>query len=127
MLSMQLSSFSLCFVSFAMLRCVKWIRLFEGLSCLARAKTRLRLSFCGEFSFSFLFRLPIFGIFLSACLILRYRNAVCLMRFTQLIHFMLQLVVSLDLQCSTGRHHRSHFASSDTNFFELRLLVSVVF
>ena len=67
------------------------------------------------------------AVFLSACLILRYRNAVYLMRFTNLIHFMLQLVVSLDLQCSTVRHRRSHFASSDTNFFEIRLLVSVVF
>ena len=34
---------------------------------------------------------------------------------------------NLDLQCSTDRHRRSHFASSDTNFFELRFLVSVVF
>ena len=45
------------------------------------------------------------------------------MRFTLLIHFMLQLVVSRDIQCSTVRHRRSHFASSDTNFFEIRLLV----
>ena len=67
------------------------------------------------------------AVFLSACLILRYRNAVRHMRFTQLIHFMLQFVVSLDLQCLTVRHRSSHFASSDANFFELRLLVSVVF
>ena len=42
----------LSFVSFATLRCFERIRLFEGLSCLARAKTGLQLSFCGEFSFS---------------------------------------------------------------------------
>ena len=40
---------------------------------------------------------------------------------------MLQLVVSIEIQCLTVRHHRSHFASSDTKFFELRLLVSVSF
>ena len=56
---MRLSSFSLCFVSFVMLRCFERIRLVEELSCSTRAKTRLRLSFCGEFSFSFLLRLPI--------------------------------------------------------------------
>ena len=58
-------------------------------------------SFLFLFCFVYLFRTSLssvffFRIFLSACLILRYRNAVCLMRFTQLIHFMLQLVVSLE-------------------------------
>ena len=48
----------LCFFSFAMLRCFKRIRLVEGLSSSTRAKTLLRLTFCGEFSFSFLLRLP---------------------------------------------------------------------
>ena len=94
----------LCFVSFAILQCFERIRLFEGLSRSARVKTRLRLSFCGEFFFSASFtylgllylRYFSSAVFLSACLILRYRNAVCLMRFTQLIHFMLQLVVSLE-------------------------------
>ena len=46
-------------VSFATLRCFERIRLFEGLSCLVHAKTPLQLSFCGDFSFSFLLRLPI--------------------------------------------------------------------
>ena len=136
-----------------MLRCFERIRLFEGLSCLARAKTRLQPSFCGEvffFFFFFFFLSFLFfffsasftylqllyllyfssAVFLSACLIFRYRSAVCLMRFMQLIHFILQPSVSslsLDLQCSTVRHRSSHFTSSDTNFFELRLLVSVVF
>ena len=36
-------------------------------------------------------------------------------------------IVSLGLQCLTVRHRRSHFGSSDAKFFELRLLVSVVF
>ena len=89
---MLLSSFSLCFVSFATLRCFERTRLFGGLFCLACVKTRLRLSFYGEFSFSYfvsftyleILYLPYFSsaVFPSACLILRYRNAVCLMRFT---------------------------------------------
>ena len=58
-LSMQHSSFTLCFGSFAMLRCFERIRIFEGLSCSTHAKTRLRLAFCSEFSFSFLLHLPI--------------------------------------------------------------------
>ena len=101
-LSMWLSTFSLCFVLFAALRCFERIRLFEGLFCLARAKTRLRLYFCGEFSFSFMLRLPTIYIllylryfsstvFLAACLLLWYRNAVRHMRFPQLIHFMVRL------------------------------------
>ena len=55
------SLLSLGFVSFVALRCFVWIRLFEGLFCLTRAKPRLRLSFCSKFSFpfSFLLRFPI--------------------------------------------------------------------
>ena len=73
------------------------------------------------------------------------------MRYPQLIHFMLQLrvgcpsifprsadnfpsfcffsmhIVSLGLQCLTVRLRRSHFASSDAKFFQLRLLISVVY
>ena len=88
-----------------------------------------RVFFFVSFSYLELLYLRYFSsaVFFSACLILRYCNAVCLMRFTQLIHFMLQLLVSLDFQCSTVRHRRNHFASFDTYFFELRLLVSVVF
>ena len=78
------------------------------------------------------------AVFLSACFLLRYHNAVRHVRFPQLIHFMLQLVkgsvvlpfffgrrtiflfcflslmhvVSLGLQCLTVKHRRSHFASS---------------
>ena len=66
-LSMRLSSFSLCFVLFAMLRCFERIRLFEGLSCSTHVKSRLRLSFCGEFSFFFcsvyLFRTSLSSVF----------------------------------------------------------------
>ena len=70
-------------------------------------------------SADFLWRVFIFlsnAAFLSAGLILRYRNAVCLMRF----------MLESDLQCSPVRLHRCHFASSDSNFFELRLLVYIV-
>ena len=42
-------------------------------------------------------------------------------------HALVRSLWKLDLQCSTVRHHRSHFASSDTNYFELLLLVFVVF
>ena len=35
-------------------------------------------------------------------------------------------IVSLGLQCLTVKHRRSHFASSDSKFFGLRLLVSIV-
>ena len=45
----------LSFVSFAMLRCFERICLVEELSCSTRAKTLLRLSFCGEFLFLFCF------------------------------------------------------------------------
>ena len=58
--------------------------------------------FCGEFSFFFfapftyleLFYLRYFSyaVFLSACLHLRCRNVFRHMRFSQWIHFMLQLV-----------------------------------
>ena len=48
----------LSFVSFAMLRCFEWIRFVEGLSSSTRAKTWLRLTFCGEFSFSFFLSFP---------------------------------------------------------------------
>ena len=61
----------LSFVSFAMLRCFERIRFVEGLSSSTHAKTRLRLTFLFHSS----------SAFLSAGLILRYRNAVCLMRF----------------------------------------------
>ena len=67
-LSMRLSTFSLCFISVAALRCFEGIRLFEGLFCLARAKTRLRLFFAASFlfllCFVYLFRTSlILGIF----------------------------------------------------------------
>ena len=101
---MRLSSFSLCFVSLPMLRCFELIRLFEGLFCSTRAKTtasavflrRVFFFFSASFTYLELLYLRYFTstVFLSACLILRYRNAVCLMRFTQLIHFVLQFVVS---------------------------------
>ena len=48
----------LCFVSFVMLRCFERIRFVEGLSSSTRAKTRLRLIFCGGFSFSFFLSFP---------------------------------------------------------------------
>ena len=52
--------------------------LVEGLSSLTLAETRLRLSFAVSFLFLFSFLPP---LFFSAALTLRYRNAVCLMRF----------------------------------------------
>ena len=50
--------------------------LVEGLSSSTRARTRLQLAIAASFLFLFLPQL-----FFSAALILRYRNAVCLMRF----------------------------------------------
>ena len=67
--------FSSLSFSFAMLRCFEWIRFVEGLASSTRAKTRLWLTFAA----SFLFHSS--SAFLSAGLILRYRNAICLMRF----------------------------------------------
>ena len=61
--------------SFAMLRCFERIRFVEGLFSSTRAKTRFRLTFAASFHFHS------FSAFLSAGLILQYRNAVCLMRF----------------------------------------------
>ena len=66
------------FLSFVFVRGASVLRtgsLVEGLSSLTRAETALA-DIWGEFSFSFLPQL-----FFSAALILRYRNAVCLMRF----------------------------------------------
>ena len=103
--------------------------MFDSCETSASAVFLQRVFFSASFSYLELLHLRYFSsaVFLSACLILRYRNAVRHMRFPQLIHFMLQLVVSLDIQCLTVRHRGSHFASSDTKFFELRLLVSVGF
>ena len=64
---------SLLFLSFVF---VRGASLVEGLSSLTRAVTRLRLTFAVSFHFLFLPQL-----FFSAALTLRYRNAVCLMRF----------------------------------------------
>ena len=47
---------SLLFLSFVFVRVASVLRmdsLVEGLSSSTRAETRLRLTFCGEFSFSF--------------------------------------------------------------------------
>ena len=71
---------TLLFLSFVFVRDASVFRtdsLVEGLSSLTRAGTRLRLTFAASFLFLFLPQL-----FFSAALILRYRNAVCLMRFT---------------------------------------------
>ena len=62
--------------SFAVLSVLRTDSLVEGLSSLTRAETRFRLTFAVSFLFLFYLRL-----FFSAALILRYRNAVCLMRF----------------------------------------------
>ena len=76
---------SLLFLSFVFVRGASVLRtdsLVEGLSSLTHAEPRLRLTFAVSFlflfylSFSFLPRL-----FFSAALTLRYRNAVCLMKF----------------------------------------------
>ena len=70
---------SLLFLSFVFVRGASVLRtdsLVEGLSSLTRAETRLRLTFAVSFLFLFLPQL-----FFSAALILRYCNAVCLMRF----------------------------------------------
>ena len=61
--------------SFAMLRCFERIRFVEGLFSSTSAKTLLRLTFAA----SFLFHSS--SAFISAGLILRYRYAICLMRF----------------------------------------------
>ena len=69
---------SLLFLSFVFVCGASVLRtgsLVEGLSSLTRAETA-SADICGEFSFSFLPQL-----FFSAASILRYRNAVCLMRF----------------------------------------------
>ena len=52
--------------------------LVEGLSSLTHAETLLRLTFAVSFLFLFSF---LHQLFFSAALTLRYRNAVCLMRF----------------------------------------------
>ena len=70
---------SLLFLSFVFVRGASVLRtdsLVEGLSSSTHAETRLRLTFAAGFFFFFFPQL-----FFSAALILRYRNAVCLMRF----------------------------------------------
>ena len=72
---------SLLFLSFIFVRGASVLRtdsLVEGLSSLTHAETLLRLTFAVSFLFLFSF-LP--RLFFSAALTLRYRNAVCLMRF----------------------------------------------
>ena len=68
---------SLLFLSFVFVLGASVLRtdsLVEGLSSSTRAETRLRLTFAVSFLF-------LFCLSFSATLILRYRNAVCLMRF----------------------------------------------
>ena len=91
----------LSLISFAALRCFERIRLFEGFfvwlvqklgfGCFLR---RVFFFFYASFTYLELLYLRYFFStgFLSACLLLRYRNAIRHMRFPQLIHFMLQLV-----------------------------------
>ena len=102
-LYMQLSPFSLCFVSFAALRCFErnvfeflrdcfvWLVQTLGFGCFLQ---RVFFLFCASFTYLELFYLRYFSdaVFLSACLHLRYHSVFRRMRFSQLIHFMLQLV-----------------------------------
>ena len=98
---MQLSPFfSLSFRSlrfgasnvFVFLRdCYVWLVRTLGFGCFLR---RVFFFFCASFTYLELFYLGYFSyaVFLSACLHLRYLNIFCHMRFSQLIHLMLQLV-----------------------------------
>ena len=139
---MQLSSFSLFFFSLSFRsRCFgalngfvflrdRFVQLVRklGFGCLFAAS--LLFLFC----FVYLFRTSLSSVFFfrsfSFCL---FDPSVPQCRLSYEIyavdsfHASVSSLWNLDLQCSTVRHRRSHFASSDTNFFELRLLVSVVF
>ena len=82
--------------------CFVWLVRNLGFGCFLR-----RVFFFFHASFSYLE--PLYhryfssAVFLSACLLLQYHNAVCHMRFPPLIHFMLQLVKgSVDLPFFLG-------------------------
>ena len=95
--------FSLCFVSFRSLSfgasnvfkllrdCFVWLVRTLGFGCFLM---QVFFFFCASFTYLELFYLRYFSysVFLSTCLHLRYRNIFSRMRFSQLIHLMLQLV-----------------------------------
>ena len=71
--------------------CFVWLVRTLGFGCFLR---RVFFFFYASFTYLELFYLRYFSfsVFLSTCLHLRYRNVFCRMRYSQLLHLMLQLV-----------------------------------
>ena len=95
----SVSFHSLCFGTsnvFVLLRaCFVWLVRKLGFRGFLR---RVFLFFYASFTYLELFYLRYFSysVFLSSCLHLRYRNVFRRMRFSQLIHLMLQLIEGFD-------------------------------